>query len=244
MAQIHLRGQISNSKQMRAQGSRAPGKEGAEADREDKITSNNLYEQRLRPRTPNQSANHTLGSAAILFIVTSLHQSDVMSCKDAMVQNDALQPDDLVAMIPALRAFARSFYRDKENAEDLVQETLLKALANRQRYIPFSPLKSWLFTIMRNTFCTNYRMQQREIPGRGEYFIATVDASQEVVMETKDVEIALQSLPAKYRNVLSLVVLEGKSYELTAQLCGCSIGTVKSRLHRARRKLSILIEGA
>nr|WP_199224837.1 sigma-70 family RNA polymerase sigma factor [Falsochrobactrum shanghaiense] len=161
-----------------------------------------------------------------------------------MVQNDALQPDDLVAMIPALRAFARSFYRDKENAEDLVQETLLKALANRQRYIPFSPLKSWLFTIMRNTFCTNYRMQQREIPGRGEYFIATVDASQEVVMETKDVEIALQSLPAKYRNVLSLVVLEGKSYELTAQLCGCSIGTVKSRLHRARRKLSILIEGA
>ncbi|PWL16240.1 RNA polymerase subunit sigma [Falsochrobactrum shanghaiense] len=166
-----------------------------------------------------------------------------MSRKDATIQDAALQPDDLVAMIPALRAFARSFYRDKEDAEDLVQETLLKALANRQKYIPFSPLKSWLFTIMRNTFCTNYRVQQREIPGLGEHFTATVNASQEVAMEAKDVEIALRSLSVKYRNVLSLVVLEGKSYELTAQLCGCSIGTVKSRLHRARRKLSTLIEG-
>lgn len=157
-----------------------------------------------------------------------------------------LQPDQLVEMIPALRAFSRTFYSQKEDAEDLVQETLMKALANREKYTPYSPLKSWLFTIMRNTFCTRIRIQKREAPGAVECVspIASVEASQELTLEAYDVQTAMATLPHKYRRVLAMVVLEGKSYERTAELCDCSIGTVKSRLHRARHKLHDIMEGA
>ncbi len=157
----------------------------------------------------------------------------------------ALQPDDLVEMIPALRAFARTFYRQKEDVEDLVQETLMKALANRDKYFPYSPLRSWLFTIMRNTFCTRIRRQKREAPGLGDCVApaVAVKASQELTLEAHDVENALRALPQKYRRVLSLVALEGTSYERTAELCDCSIGTVKSRLHRARHKLQTMVDG-
>ncbi|MBJ6133871.1 sigma-70 family RNA polymerase sigma factor [Ochrobactrum sp. Q0168] len=166
-----------------------------------------------------------------------------MSCP--LHSDYTLEPDELVEMIPALRAFARTFYSQREDAEDLVQETLVKALANREKYVPYSPLKSWLFTIMRNTFCTRIRLQKREAPGVAECIspTASVDASQEYTLEAHDVQIALATLPQKYRRVLSLVVLEGKSYERTAELCDCSIGTVKSRLHRARHKLHDIVDG-
>jgi len=165
-----------------------------------------------------------------------------MSCP--LHSDYTLEPDDLVDMIPALRAFARTFYSQREDAEDLVQETLVKALANREKYIPYSPLKSWLFTIMRNTFCTRIRLQKREAPGVAECIspTASVGASQEYTLEAHDVQIALETLPQKYRRVLSLVVLEGKSYERTAEICACSIGTVKSRLHRARHKLHDIVD--
>lgn len=157
-----------------------------------------------------------------------------------------LEPDHLVEMIPALRAFARTFYSQREDAEDLVQETLMKALANREKYVPYSPLKSWLFTIMRNTFCTRIRIQKREAPGLTECVspTASVKPSQELTLEAHDVQIAMETLPIKYRRVLMLVVLEGKSYERTSRLCECSIGTVKSRLHRARHKLHDIVDGA
>ncbi|WP_079211025.1 RNA polymerase sigma factor [Brucella pituitosa] len=156
-----------------------------------------------------------------------------------------LEPDHLVAMIPALRAFARRFYNRKEDAEDLVQETLVKAIANRHKYAPYAPLKSWLFTIMRNTFCTRIRVQNREAPGMADCISQelVVKPSQEYALEANDVRRALETLPDKYKRVLALVVFEGKSYERTAQLCDCSIGTVKSRLHRARHKLHVIVDG-
>lgn len=155
-----------------------------------------------------------------------------------------LEPDHLVDMVPALRAFARTFYSQKEDVDDLVQETLVKALANREKYLPYSPLKSWLFTIMRNTFCTRIRVQKREAPGATECVspLVSVRASQELTLEAHDVRTAMGILPDKYRRVLALVALEGKSYERTAELCDCSIGTVKSRLHRARHKLADLVD--
>lgn len=160
--------------------------------------------------------------------------------------DDMLEPEHLVEMIPALRAFSRTFYNQREDAEDLVQETLMKALANREKYIPYSPLKSWLFTIMRNTFCTRIRIQKREAPGLTECVspTASVKPSQEFTLEARDVQTAMETLPLKYRRVLMLVALEGKSYERTARLCDCSIGTVKSRLHRARHKLHDIVDGA
>ncbi|QWK81385.1 sigma-70 family RNA polymerase sigma factor [Ochrobactrum sp. BTU1] len=159
--------------------------------------------------------------------------------------NYVLQADDLVEMIPALRAFSRTFYKNKEDAEDLVQETLMKAIAKREKYAPYSPLRSWLFTIMKNTFCTRLRVEKREAPGHDACVSPqlTIRASQESALEAKEVRMALEVLPEKYRRVLMLVVFEGNSYDRTADICSCSVGTVKSRLHRARHKLHEIVDG-
>jgi RNA polymerase sigma-70 factor (ECF subfamily) len=156
-----------------------------------------------------------------------------------------LEPDQLVAMIPALRAFARKFYREREDVEDLVQETLVKAIANRSKYVPYAPLKSWLFTIMRNTFCTRIRIQTREAPGLNDCISQdmVVKPSQQYALEAHEVQLALETLSDKYQQVLALVVFEGKSYQRTAELCDCSVGTVKSRLHRARHQLHMIVDG-
>ncbi|WP_285539961.1 sigma-70 family RNA polymerase sigma factor [Brucella sp. NBRC 12950] len=159
--------------------------------------------------------------------------------------NYVLQADDLVEMIPALRAFSRTFYKNKGDTEDLVQETLMKAIANREKYAPYSPLKSWLFTIMKNTFCTRLWIEKREAPGL-EACVSpqlTIRASQESALEAKEVRMALGVLPEKYRPALMLVVFEGNSYHRTADICSCSVGTVKSRLHRARHKLHEIVDG-
>ncbi len=156
-----------------------------------------------------------------------------------------LEPDQLVAMIPALRAFARKFYREREDVEDLVQETLVKAIANRSKYVPYAPLKSWLFTIMRNTFCTRIRIQTREAPGLNDCISQdmVVKPSQQYALEAHEVQLALETLSDQYQQVLALVVFEGKSYQRTAELCDCSVGTVKSRLHRARHQLHMIVDG-
>ena len=148
-------------------------------------------------------------------------------------------------MIPALRAFARKFYREREDVEDLVQETLVKAIANRGKYVPYAPLKSWLFTIMRNTFCTRIRIQTREAPGLNDCISQdmVVKPSQQYALEAHEVQLALETLSDKYQQVLALVVFEGKSYQRTAELCDCSVGTVKSRLHRARHQLHMIVDG-
>ncbi|ANG99325.1 RNA polymerase subunit sigma [Brucella pseudogrignonensis] len=155
-----------------------------------------------------------------------------------------LEPDQLVAMIPALRAFARKFYREREDVEDLVQETLVKAIANRSKYVPYAPLKSWLFTIMRNTFCTRIRIQTREAPGLNDCISQdmVVKPSQQYALEAHEVQLALETLSDKYQQVLALVVFEGKSYQRTAELLYCSVGTVKSRLHRARHQLHMIVD--
>lgn len=170
-----------------------------------------------------------------------------MSCRtpEKSTTDCVLEPGQLVAMIPALRAFARKFYNQREDVDDLVQETLVKAIANRAKYVPYAPLKSWLFTIMRNTFCTRIRIQTREAPGILDCVSQdmVVKASQEYALEAHEVQLALETLPVKYKRVLALVVFEGKSYQRAAELCDCSVGTVKSRLHRARYKLHTIVDG-
>jgi len=152
-----------------------------------------------------------------------------------------LRADNPIEVVPALGPFSRAFYKNQEDADDLVQETLMKAIANRVKYVPYSPLKS----IMRNTFCTRLRIQRREAAGLGACVSTqlTIRASQEDALETQYARMALEVLPEKYRCVLLLVVFEGKSYERTADIFACSIGTVKSRLHRARRELHEMVDG-
>ncbi len=146
---------------------------------------------------------------------------------------------DIVKLIPALRAFARTFCRNTTDADDLVQETLMKALANLDKFERGTRLKSWLFTIMRNTFYTRSKILGREAPGLEENVSGDtpIGASQEMAIRAKEVRDALVKLPPHYREVLTLVAILGESYEATAEICGCAVGTVKSRLNRARHQI-------
>lgn len=115
----------------------------------------------------------------------------------------------------------------------------MKALANLDKFEPGTKFKSWLFTIMRNTFYTRAKVLGREAPGLEECVSGDMPmvATQEVSARAKEVERALQKLPPHYREVLTLVAILGESYEAAAEICGCAIGTVKSRLNRARRRI-------
>lgn len=152
---------------------------------------------------------------------------------------NASEPESVVEIIPALRAFARTFCRDTNDADDLVQETLTKALANLDKYQEGTRLKSWLFTIMRNTFCTQIKVANRESPGDADCISAqpSIAAAQEWSIRSSEVREAIDRLPASHREVLVLIGVLGVSYEETADICGCAIGTVKSRLNRARKSV-------
>jgi RNA polymerase sigma-70 factor, ECF subfamily len=147
--------------------------------------------------------------------------------------------DQLVSLLPNLRAFAIYLCSDHEYADDLVQETILKAWTHLNTYIEGTKLRSWLFTILRNTYFSALRRHQAEISiddidsnGFG------VEAEQERVLEQKDMLLALAGLPLSQRTAILLVGAEGFTYEETAQICDCAVGTIKSRVNRARYTLN------
>mgnify|MGYP003407053872 FL=1 len=144
--------------------------------------------------------------------------------------------DEVTSSIPALRAFARSLCRNHHDADDLVQETLLKAIANLSQFEPGTRLKAWLFTIMRNTFYTTARRAQREATGAEDTVGADIPTAptQEWTLRGKELLAAIERLPAHYRETLVLVTMLGEPYEDAAKALGCTIGTVKSRINRAR----------
>jgi RNA polymerase sigma factor (sigma-70 family) len=145
----------------------------------------------------------------------------------------------IVELIPALRAFARTFYRDKTEADDLVQETLTRALTSIHQFQTGTNLKSWLFTIMRNTFYTKVRIDTREAPGRIDCASSrpATDPTQEWSARGREIAAAIDRLPSQQREVIMLIGVLGVPYEEAASICGCAMGTIKSRLNRARRKL-------
>ncbi|MDF1609367.1 sigma-70 family RNA polymerase sigma factor [Hoeflea sp. YIM 152468] len=153
-------------------------------------------------------------------------------------ERDSVQ-EEVVDLIPALRAFARTFCRNGSDADDLVQETLTKALANVERFRRGTRLKSWLFTIMRNTFNTRYKIETREPPGFKDCVSADVqcDPTQEWCFRGRELLTAIDRLPMHYRDVVVHVAM-GESYIATAEMCDCAVGTVKSRLYRARQLLA------
>lgn len=147
---------------------------------------------------------------------------------------------EVVNLIPALKSFARRFHRTPSDVDDLVQETLLRALANLDKFQPGTSLKSWLFTIMRNTFCTKFGLAKREVIGLGDGISAqpSVQAPQEWSVRARELEKAFSELPAHYRQALDIVLIQGESYEVAAQRCDCPLGTIKSRVNRARIHLA------
>lgn len=147
---------------------------------------------------------------------------------------------DVVSLIPALRSFARRLCREQWEVDDLVQETLMRALANVDKFEEGTRLKSWLFTIMRNTFSTRYSVNKRYVIGLDD-FIALVPAvppSQEWSIRGRELERAMDALPDGFRQAANLILIDGASYEEAAGACGCKVGTVKSRVNRARSFLA------
>src|SRR6476659_2413445 len=148
--------------------------------------------------------------------------------------------DDIVALLPDLRAFARFMCREREAADDLVQNTILAALDKQAQFEPGTNLKGWLFTIMRNRFYSDLRSQKRrptpiDDPDNSSL---TAIANPEATLELKALSSALWQLSPQAREALILVGAGGFSYEEAAGLCGCSVGTLKARVSRARKVLA------
>lgn len=142
------------------------------------------------------------------------------------------------AQLPALRRFAQQLTRSVSDREDLVQETVMRALRSSHQFRPDTKLRSWLFTIMRNTFNTEYRRRCREPVGLEDGLLerASITAPQDWAVRRSELRCALGRIPPRSRRTLLLVAM-GVSYIDTARLCDCEIGTVKSRVNRARKML-------
>lgn len=152
---------------------------------------------------------------------------------------------DLVAMLPHLRNFARSLARNPARADDLVQDCIVKALANIHRFDPDTRLRPWLFTILRNTFYSDIRKRRREVEDvDGAYAARLSDPPrQNGKLDFEDFKVAFATLPAEQREALTLVGASGCSYVEAAEVCGCAVGTIKSRVNRGRRRLQTLFDG-
>jgi RNA polymerase sigma-70 factor, ECF subfamily len=145
----------------------------------------------------------------------------------------------LLAEMSNLRAFAISLSGSVSMADDLVQETLLRAWSKSDKFQPGTSIRAWMFTILRNIYYSNYRKRAREVQDSDNAYAQrlVVSGDQESHLDLEDFRKALARLPLEQREVLILVGANGLSYEQAATICDVEIGTIKSRLSRARSKL-------
>jgi RNA polymerase sigma-70 factor (ECF subfamily) len=136
--------------------------------------------------------------------------------------------EQLIAAIPGLRAFGLSLTARGDRADDLVQETLMKAWKHYESFEPGSNMKAWLYTILRNEFYTQLRKRKREV--------------EDGHLEMADLRGALAHLPEDQREAIILVGASGFSYEEAAEICNVAVGTIKSRVNRARARLAALMQ--
>jgi RNA polymerase sigma-70 factor, ECF subfamily len=163
-----------------------------------------------------------------------------------VTRTDAAPPDpreELPTHLPALRAFAISLTRDATQADDLVQDTIVKAWSNFDKFTPGSNLRAWLFTILRNTFFSAKRKTRREVPDPDGIHTAGLyeKPAHDGRLALADFRTAFDKLSPEQREVLILVGASGFSYEEAAEMTGVAVGTVKSRANRARQKLCDLL---
>ena len=151
--------------------------------------------------------------------------------------------DQVLATVPSLRAFAISLCGNIDRADDLVQETLLRALAHIDSFQPGTNMPAWLFTILRNLFRSEYRKRRREVEDADNRYAETLKSHPEQAgrVEFNEFRAALAKLPSDQREALILVGASGFSYEDAATICGCAVGTIKSRVNRARTRLADLL---
>jgi RNA polymerase sigma-70 factor (ECF subfamily) len=156
---------------------------------------------------------------------------------------DPVLRDQILATVPSLRAFAISLSGNVDRADDLVQETLLRALANIHSFQPGTNLSAWLFTILRNLFRSEYRKRKREVEDTDGSFAESLKSypEQHGRVELQEFRAALAQLPPEQREALILVGASGFSYEEAADICECAVGTIKSRVNRARGRLAKML---
>jgi RNA polymerase sigma-70 factor, ECF subfamily len=158
--------------------------------------------------------------------------------------DDRLFKQDMIAVVPKLRAFAISLTGKSHQADDLLQETLMKAWAHRDSFQPGTNIKAWLYTILRNEFYTAIRKRKREVEdvdGKHAERVGVLPA-QDSYLDLVDMQKALQLLPPDQREALLLVAASDMSYEEAAVVCNVAVGTIKSRVNRARERLTHILQ--
>jgi len=151
--------------------------------------------------------------------------------------------DVMLAAIPNLRAFAMSLSGNADRADDLVQETVMRAMAHINSFTPGTNMAAWLFTILRNSFRSQYRKRRREVEDPDGSYLASLKlpAEQFGRLEFKELIEALAKLPHVQREALLLVAASGFTYDEAAAICEVAVGTIKSRVSRARQLLAELL---
>ncbi|RAI00470.1 RNA polymerase subunit sigma [Acuticoccus sediminis] len=151
--------------------------------------------------------------------------------------------EELIRQIPNLRAFAVSLCGNAERADDLVQEALMKAWASIDMFEAGTNMRAWLFTILRNVYYSDFRKKRREVEDADGKLAANLSTHPEQIghLDMVDFREALDKLAADQREALILVGASGFSYDEAAEICGCAVGTVKSRVNRARTRLAELL---
>ena len=151
---------------------------------------------------------------------------------------------ELVEVLPHLRAFARGLSGRSDYADDLVQETAIKAWAARDRFVPGTSMRAWTFTILRNHFLSEIRRNRRQTDMEDDAVerLLVIPAGQEGPLHLSDMQSALQKLSPDRREAVLLIGAGGFSYEEAADICQCAIGTMKSRVARARAELAELLD--
>jgi RNA polymerase sigma-70 factor, ECF subfamily len=151
---------------------------------------------------------------------------------------------ELIAAIPGLRAFGISLTARRDQADDLVQETLMKAWKHHDTFEAGTNLKAWLYTILRNEFYSQLRKRKREVEDVDGIHAGklAVHGEQEGHLHMAELRVALAELPEDQREAIILVGASGFSYEEAAVICGVAVGTIKSRVNRARGRLAKLLK--
>jgi RNA polymerase sigma-70 factor (ECF subfamily) len=149
----------------------------------------------------------------------------------------------MAEQMPGLMRFAMALAKDRSRAEDLVQETLMRAWRSRHTYEAGTNVAGWLTMILRNTFYTHHRKRSHEVEDPEEAYAAALSIAppQEDRLHLQDVHVAMGRLPPEQRETLVLIVLNGLSYDEAALAMGCKVGTVKSRMSRARERLAEIL---
>ena len=147
--------------------------------------------------------------------------------------------DELISLIPNLRGFAMSLARNRATADDVMQDTIMKAWASIDKFERGSNMKAWLFTILRNTYYTRHRKMKREVADVDGAFssLLSVKPDHDGRLQLRDFRSAFETLPLEQREALMLIGAQGFSYEEAAATTGVAVGTVKSRVNRARAAL-------